>query len=427
MIPAAPKRLAPWKREAWFLVRMALLALPFTLFFGVLWARTADDWWRVYRISFVFCFVIGIFIRANERWVEPRIAPPAGAPSKLRLIPQIASFGVAGMVGSFVAATILHFTILPQIFMNARSVLVFTMFSLLFCMLFLGIGYAAHFYGAYIGRIREEEKIKARIEHELHTAALIQQALLPGRRAMAPMFEAAGTSLPTRLIGGDFLDYFELPDRGLSFVLGDVSGKGPPAAILAAAIQGMFASVAETGERPADAIARVNRALVRRAVESKFATVFHGLLGPDGALASCNAGHNPPLLLRGDGSIAWLTDGGLILGMFEQATFEEEANRLVPGDTLVLFSDGVTEAADPSGEQFGEERLLAIVRDAGQGSPAAIVERLVGEVRAFVAGAPQADDITVLVVRYQGEDAPGRAVSGNGHQKAQIVEENPLS
>src|SRR5262249_25683545 len=137
-----------------------------------------------------------------------------------------------------------------------RSIVLLGLFSLVFTLLFVGVSFAVHFYTAYIERVREEEHFKARVEHEIRTAAQIQQALLPRERTLSPRFEAAGACLPSRTIGGDFLDYFEVPGNRLAFVLGDVSGKGPPAAILAAAIQGMFFSVADSDESPAETIRR---------------------------------------------------------------------------------------------------------------------------------------------------------------------------
>jgi sigma-B regulation protein RsbU (phosphoserine phosphatase) len=168
----------------------------------------------------------------------------------------------------------------------------------------------------------------------------------------------------------------------------------------------MFFSVADSDESPAEAIRRVNGALVRRSVESRFATVFHGLLTPQGRLLVCNAGHNPPLLLRTDGSTQWLTEGGLLLGVFGEAKFVEQSLELSAGDTLVLFSDGVTEAADAAAEQFGEERILSTLSAARFLPVSEIVDRLLAEVRAFAGEEAQADDITILVVRYVGS-GPG--------------------
>jgi len=255
-------------------------------------------------------------------------------------------------------------------------------------------------YRVYFERVREEERFKARVEHEIRTAAQIQQALMPRERELSARFEASGAALPSRTIGGDFLDYFEITDSRLAFVLGDVSGKGPPAAILAAAIQGMFFTVADTNETPSETVRRMNAALVRHSVESKFATMFHGSLTPEGRLVTCNAGHNPPLLIRADGSVQWIQADGLLVGVFDQAQFEEQSFALGPGDALVMYSDGVTEAENVGGEMYGEDRLAACLEGVSGKSAPEIVTLVLDSVRAFSHGAVQADDITVLVVRY---------------------------
>jgi serine phosphatase RsbU (regulator of sigma subunit) len=391
-----------WTRELRFVLRTVLISIPIGIFMWVLWGKTWRDFAIVYETTLVLGFTAGVFIRANEAWVVPRL-PKAGAEgARAPLVLQIASFAASSFLAAVVAATIANATFLKGGFSNSRAILILVCFAVTFTALALGLSYALHFYGAYMGRVREEERFKARVEHEIRTAAAIQQALLPRERVLSPRFEAAGASLPSRTIAGDFLDYFEVSGNRLAFVLGDVSGKGPPAAILAAAIQGMFFSVAESDESPAETLSRVNGALVRRAVESRFATVFHGLLTPEGRMVTCNAGHNPPLLLRRDGTTQWVTAGGLMVGIFEQATFEEESFAMTPGDALVMFSDGVTEAESTSGEMYGEERLLGTLSGASARSAAEIVSQVLDSVRAFSNGAGQADDITVLVVRYKG-------------------------
>ena len=140
---------------------------------------------------------------------------------------------------------------------------------------------------------------KARMEQEMRIAAEIQQALLPeGGASRARSSSAAAASLPCRSIGGDFYDYVDLPTGAFGFALGDVAGKGPPAALLSAMMQGMFAAQAATSDSPSQTIARVNIALYRRGIESRFVTLMYGALQPDGRLTYCNAGHNPPLVIR---------------------------------------------------------------------------------------------------------------------------------
>jgi sigma-B regulation protein RsbU (phosphoserine phosphatase) len=156
---------------------------------------------------------------------------------------------------------------------------------------------------------------KTKLEHEVKTAAAIQQALLPDADYRSDAFEVAGASVPCRAIGGDFFDYFHLQNGQFGFAVGDVAGKGPPAALLAARVQGILAAQSYGDILPAETMANVNRVLSRRVVESRFVTLMFGVLSSEGLLTYCNAGHNPPLLVRRSG-IERLDKGGLVLGVF---------------------------------------------------------------------------------------------------------------
>jgi sigma-B regulation protein RsbU (phosphoserine phosphatase) len=193
----------------------------------------------------------------------------------------------------------------------------------------------------------------------------------------------------------------DLPGGEFGFAVGDVAGKGAPAALLTAVLQGVFASQASSGSSPAIALARVNQALIRRSIESRFATAFYAVLTPDGHLTYCNAGHNPPLLVTKAG-VQHLDKGGLILGLFEHAVFEEDTLTVQPGDLLVTFSDGVTEALSAAGEEYGEARLLECVQANRDASVPDILDHILASVRDFTAGAVQNDDVTALIVRYVG-------------------------
>jgi len=249
-------------------------------------------------------------------------------------------------------------------------------------------------------RLYRESAEKARLEGELQLAAEIQRALLPEACRSGRHFEVAASSIPCRAIGGDFYDYFDLAGGAVGFALGDVAGKGPSAALLTAMIQGIFAAQIGTEESAAALITSVNEGLIRRSLQSRFATCVYGTLAVDGRLTYCNAGHNPPLLIARDG-IRRLETGGLILGVFPQATYDQETLTLEPGDLLVIFSDGVTEAFNTTGEQFGEERLRTCLDANRECSPAELLKRLLSAVRSFASGAPQYDDVTALVLRYK--------------------------
>ena len=250
-------------------------------------------------------------------------------------------------------------------------------------------------------RLYRETLEKARMEQELRIAAEIQQALLPEPRRKGQFFEAVGQSVPCRSIGGDFFDYVDLPNGAFGFAVGDVAGKGAPAALLTAVLQGVFASQASSGSSPSETLSKVNIALIRRAIESRFATALYAVIGPNGELSYCNAGHNPPMVF-GKNGIQRLEKGGLILGLFEHATFEEGNATLEPGDLLVAFSDGVTEALSTEGEEYGEQRLLDCVQANRDKSVAELLDSIFASVREFTAGAVQSDDVTALVLRYDG-------------------------
>ena len=251
-------------------------------------------------------------------------------------------------------------------------------------------------------RLYRETMEKARMEQEMRIAAEIQQALLPKIGRTGAYFAAAAATIPCRSIGGDFYDYVDLSDGTMGFALGDVAGKGPPAALLSAMMQGMFAAQAATSARPAETITRVNLALYRRGIESRFVTLMYGCLRNDGTLTYCNAGHNPPLIISPAGTVQRLECGGPIVGLFEGASFDEETVSLSGGDWLVVFSDGVSEALSAADEEYGESRIVEAVRRNKDLQPQQMLEALFTDVRDFAKGAAQSDDITALVLRYGG-------------------------
>jgi phosphoserine phosphatase RsbU/P len=249
-------------------------------------------------------------------------------------------------------------------------------------------------------RLYRETMEKARMEQEMRIAAEIQQALLPKAGRSGVFFKAAAASLPCRSIGGDFYDYVDLSNGSLGFALGDVAGKGPPAALLSAMMQGIFAAQAASSDPPSQTVSRVNLALYRRGIESRFVTLMYGALYPDGRLQYCNAGHNPPLVV-GPKDFKRLERGGPIVGLFEGATYEEETVSLTAGDWLIVYSDGVSEALSAEGEEYGESRILSCVRKNLEMEPQALLDSLFADVRDFARGAAQSDDITAMVLRFR--------------------------
>src|SRR5262245_6064246 len=250
-------------------------------------------------------------------------------------------------------------------------------------------------------RLYAESAEKARTDRDLRIAAEIQRALLPEPSYEGPICDLAAASIPCRTVGGDFYDYLDVGEQGLGFALGDVAGKGPPAALLAAAVQTNFAAQAPISDNPAETLTRVNKALLRRAIEARFATMFYGAVTNDGRLSYCNAGQEPPLVLRAS-SLDWLEEGGPVLGLLSIATYAYDTVPLQPGDLVVVCSDGVTEARNLANEEFGRDRLVDALKDRHASKPDTALEHLLAVIKQFSQGAAQADDITALILRYRG-------------------------
>jgi len=242
---------------------------------------------------------------------------------------------------------------------------------------------------------------KAKLDEELRTASQIQQALLPEPRREGPFYTAVGASVPSRMIGGDFFDYLDLSGGAFGFAIGDVTGKGPSAALVTAVIQGIFGVHAATSVTPGQLISLVNRVLLSRRIESRLATIFFGLMTPEGRLTYCNGAQNPPLLFSG---ATWerLEIGGTLVGAFPDTVYEQGEHQLKPGDTIVLFSDGIVEALNVEGEDFGEQRIREAVEPRMLEPVDRILDRLLAALEEFTRGIPQADDLTAVVVRYLG-------------------------
>jgi serine phosphatase RsbU (regulator of sigma subunit) len=251
-------------------------------------------------------------------------------------------------------------------------------------------------------RLYREALDKAKFEQELRVAAAIQQSLLPVANREGLFFSTAAASIACRAVGGDFYDYVDLPTGQFGFIIGDVAGKGSPAALLAAAVLGMFSAEATYQTGAAPLMTRLNRGLFRRAIEARFLTSFYGMLAPDGSLTYCNAGHNAPLLVSKSG-IRRLETGGVVLGLFDTASYEEETLKLEPGDLIVLFSDGVTEAMNAEDEEFTDDRLIACANAHRGEAPQQVLDALLADVHAFCAGEAQSDDVTAVLVRYNGK------------------------
>ena len=253
---------------------------------------------------------------------------------------------------------------------------------------------------ARLAEIAIQERQMAR---ELQQAAEIQQRFLPATAPQVPGLDLAGHNAPCRTVGGDYFDFFPYPNGRVAMVLGDVSGKGMPASLLMMQLQARVQVLIEEPDDLGAVMTRFNRLTVTNCPSNRFITFFMCLVdGNTGDLIFSNAGHNPPLVMRADGSEQWLEAGGCPLAITAGAKYDAARDRLDPGDVLVIFSDGVTDATDPQEAEFGEARLAAVVREHRTSPSSCILEAVNHAIGEWAAGTPLPDDLTLLVARRAG-------------------------
>lgn len=249
-------------------------------------------------------------------------------------------------------------------------------------------------------RLYEEALQKREVYQELRVARDIQRALLPKSMPAVKGFSFAALNMPSRQVGGDFYDITQLSGGTIALAVGDVSGKGTPGAILMGNLSATYRGQIRREFPPAQLMERVNKLFKENIAEEHFATFFHGRLDPEQrVLEYCNAGHNPPALVRADGSVEFLKEGGLILGFLSGVEYNQGLVKLSSGDVLVLYTDGITEAENEREELFGVERLTEVVRSYGHLRANDLKCRLLEEIKSFTRGTPLPDDVTLLIIK----------------------------
>jgi serine phosphatase RsbU (regulator of sigma subunit)/pSer/pThr/pTyr-binding forkhead associated (FHA) protein len=249
-------------------------------------------------------------------------------------------------------------------------------------------------------RLAEVEQAEKLMELELSQASEIQQTLLPPEAPECVGYDLAGYNLPCRTVGGDYYDFVPYKDGRLALVVGDVSGKGLPAALLMSSLQARVQMLRETNPDPGTAVTTLNRSLAERCPLGKFITFFYALLDTQsGTLRYSNAGHNYPLLLRASGKVEQLTGSGMVMGLFPSVYYEVRETKLEPGDLLALYSDGVTEATSAGGVEFGEQGLAKFLSEKQPESCSQIVTSLTDHVRKWRGSNSFTDDFTIVLVR----------------------------
>lgn len=249
-------------------------------------------------------------------------------------------------------------------------------------------------------RFAEVEQARQLLARDLEQAAEIQQGLLPAAAPTVRGLDLAGHNAPCRTVGGDYYDFFPYGSSRIAMVLGDVSGKGMPASLLMMGLQARVQVLIEEPRSLAEVMTRLNRITSANCPTNRFISLFFCILdGDTGDISFCNAGHNPPVIVRADGSHEGLKGAGPVLGIVPTCEYEEHHARLAEGDVLVVYSDGVTEAIDPAGVEFGIEGLANTVIPSRSRSAREVIAQINKAVVQYTAGAPPADDVTLIVAR----------------------------
>lgn len=247
-------------------------------------------------------------------------------------------------------------------------------------------------------RLLEESLEKRRLDEDMRIAAEIQTSLLPRSAPVIEGWELVGSNRPSRRVGGDYFDFGHRGDDVL-LALGDVSGKGTGAALLMTVLRAAVRAH-WTDASVSDAVREINRTVNENVPSGKFVTFFLGRLDPArGHITYVNAGHNPPVLIRADGALETLTEGGMVLGMFDSVDYDEGTAELAPGDVLLIFSDGVTESWSEDGEEYGDDRLVELVTKQRRLSAEGLQDAILSDLDRFESGGPATDDRTLIVLK----------------------------
>lgn len=247
-----------------------------------------------------------------------------------------------------------------------------------------------------------------RLEYELELSARIQRALLPHQVPDIPGLRLAAFSRPAEIVGGDYFDFFRFRDGTPGLVIGDVAGHGMAASMLMASLQAALRTLAADHDSPAEVVRRLNLLFSHNIRLTSFVTLFIARFEPERLeLTYCSAGHNPPLLFRsrpnGQESVTWLRPTGAAIGLVEGSPFGTATISLAPGDTLLLYTDGVTEAINAHEEEFGQNRLAELVRQRSHWSAQELVREVRQQLQEFTRGQPLADDTTIVACRIEGQ------------------------
>ena len=250
-------------------------------------------------------------------------------------------------------------------------------------------------------RLLEEEQALLRMKEEIRTAHDIQVNLMPKAppKFAGNEYDIAGTSIPAKTVGGDYYDFIKMSDNRLAFGLGDVTGKGLPAALLMANVQATIRSQTLLANSAKDCMKNANKLMFESTTPGKFVTMFYGILDTQNhTLSYCNAGHDAPYLYIPGNSTQQLETGGTVLGFVPEYNYSEAITPFDPGSRLVLYSDGITEAMNAENEEFGEQRLQDVIAQNHQATSFELLEAVINSVKQHAGNTPQSDDVTLVII-----------------------------
>ena len=251
-------------------------------------------------------------------------------------------------------------------------------------------------------RLYREEQALIHLQEEMRLAYEIQVDLLPKFQPKFLGYQIAGKSIPAKDVGGDYFDFIQIHADRLAFCIADISGKGIPAAILMANLQASLRGQAKLDKSCKDCVSFTNDILYHNTAPNKFATLFYGILNNvTHEITYCNAGHNEPFLFSKDNNVTKLSVGGLVAGIMPSYAFNETSIPILPGELLILFSDGVTEAMNINEEEFNEDRLREVILNNRNESPENLIDIIFKEVKKFCGNTPQMDDITIVIIKRE--------------------------
>jgi serine phosphatase RsbU (regulator of sigma subunit) len=388
--PATPAGAGAWRFTVFWAIGWALAG--FAVAAGITFSGGSTDFVPLLRSSLLFAEVVGCTALVSARLVFPFYAR---LPFALRVVLQILTLVVGTVAGSGVIFAAQPLYLLA----NYRLVAVIVLINAFLAVL---VGIVLHTYDAMRRQLEanfRSLRVKEALEREVEIAREVQRELLPRGAPVVRGLELAGICIPAIGVGGDYYDYLPLQDERIGLVIADVSGKGIPAALLMAGLQASVRSLALPGVAPCEINRRLNDMLHQSTSASRYATLFFGLYDPqDRSLHYSNAGHFPPIHIGAHGT-AYLSQGGLPIGLMPSSLYGEGRRELGLGDLLALYTDGVVETPNAAGEEFGSARLVEILTRHQDASLADLLARVIEAVGGWSGGGPPHDDVTLVLAR----------------------------